>query len=45
MHKLYGAAAGHVCHGRNMPPFYGYEKLAQISPVTILVKWTLVNKI
>ena len=27
-----------VCRGRNMPPFYSYEKLALILSVTILVK-------
>ena len=27
-----------ICRGRNMPPFYSYEKVTQISSVTILVK-------
>ena len=27
-----------VCHGRNMPTFYSYEKLTQILSVNILEK-------
>ena len=31
-----------ICHGRNMPPIYSYEKLTQILSVTILVQPGLV---
>ena len=31
-----------ICCGRNMPPFYSFEKFTQILSVSILVKWMLV---